>query len=97
MTRPLSERLAVCTWSLQPSGPADLIRDLATVGLNRVQLALDPLREHPETWGNAQDDLARAGVRVVSGMFGTVGEDYSTLDSIRRTGGVVPGTRTTPR
>ena len=27
---------------------------------------------------------------IVSGMFGTVGEDYSTLATIRRTGGVVP-------
>src|SRR5439155_19301965 len=27
-------------------------------------------------------------IMMVSGMFGTIGEDYSTLDSIRRTGGV---------
>ncbi len=29
-------------------------------------------------------------MELVSGMFRTVGEDYTTLDSIRRTGGVVP-------
>ncbi len=34
--------------------------------------------------------LADAGIEIVSGMFGTVGEDYSTLETIRRTGGVVP-------
>src|SRR5580704_14482007 len=34
--------------------------------------------------------LADLGVTVASGMFAAVGEDYSTLDSIRRTGGVVP-------
>jgi hypothetical protein len=27
---------------------------------------------------------------MVSGMFGTVGEDYSSIESIRRTGGLVP-------
>jgi sugar phosphate isomerase/epimerase len=36
-------------------------------------------------------DLCRlAGVQMVSGMVATVGEDYSTLETIRRTGGVVP-------
>ncbi|MCC6580922.1 MAG: sugar phosphate isomerase/epimerase, partial [Phycisphaeraceae bacterium] len=30
------------------------------------------------------------GIRVTSGMFGTIGEDYSTLESIRATGGLGP-------
>jgi sugar phosphate isomerase/epimerase len=30
------------------------------------------------------------GLTVVSGMFGCVGEDYSTLDTIRVTGGIAP-------
>ena len=30
------------------------------------------------------------GITVVSGMFGCVGEDYSTLDTIRVTGGIAP-------
>jgi sugar phosphate isomerase/epimerase len=29
-------------------------------------------------------------IEIVSGMFGCVGEDYSTLDSIRRSGGIAP-------
>jgi len=33
---------------------------------------------------------AKDKVALVSGMFGTVGEDYSTLETIQRTGGVVP-------
>jgi sugar phosphate isomerase/epimerase len=32
------------------------------------------------------------GLTVVSGMFGCVGEDYSTLDAIRVTGGIAPDT-----
>jgi len=86
----LSRRLAVCSWSLQPSDPVALLDALAATGVARVQLALDPLRAEPATWGKFPE-LARArGVEIASGMFVTVGEDYTSLDSIRRTGGVVP-------
>jgi len=84
------ERLAVCSWSLQPADPTQLAELVAAVGLQAVQLALDPLWAQPDVWGRAADVLARHGLCAVSGMFGTVGEDYSTLDSIRRTGGLVP-------
>ena len=86
----LAQRLAVCSWSLQPADPAALIRSLDAIGIHRVQLALDPLRDNPPVWGSTADQFRRHGLTIVSGMFGTVGEDYSTLDSIRRTGGVVP-------
>jgi L-ribulose-5-phosphate 3-epimerase len=86
----LNSRLAVCSWSLQPSTPVDLIAKLAATGVRRVQLALDPLREAPSVWGDAPFRLAAQGIDVVSGMFGCVGEDYSTLESIRVTGGVAP-------
>lgn len=86
----LAQRLAVCSWSLRPTSPADLLDALATTGISRVQLALDPLRENPAVWG-AFPALAKSrGVTVVSGMFGTIGEDYTTPDSIKRTGGIVP-------
>ena len=55
-----------------------------------MQLALDPLRESPDTWGQTDALLRKNGVAAVSGMFGCVGEDYSTLDSIRLTGGIAP-------
>jgi sugar phosphate isomerase/epimerase len=32
----------------------------------------------------------QAGITIASGMFGCVGEDYSTLDTIRITGGIAP-------
>lgn len=83
-------RLAVCSWSLQPGKPADLVRDLKTIGLNHVQLDLDPFREQPAVWNAAPALFAQNGITPVSGMFRTVGEDYSTLETIRRTGGVVP-------
>jgi len=89
-TRSLTERLAVCSWSLLPEGTDHLIRLLEQVDLFRVQLALDPLHESPVAWRLTRESLAFNGVEIVSGMFTTVGEDYSTLESIRRTGGLVP-------
>lgn len=88
--RPWAERLAVCSWSLVPRSPEHLVQLLEAVGLSRVQLALDPLHESPVQWRLTRETLAVNGIEVVSGMFTTVGEDYSTLDSIRRTGGLVP-------
>lgn len=82
--------LAVCSWSLRPTDPLDLIQQLQTIGIPRVQIALDPLRENPKVWDVLPDLCAKNGVTIVSGMFGTVGEDYSTLETIKRTGGVVP-------
>lgn len=86
----LAQRLAVCSWSLRPSSPEELVSSLAATGVARVQLALDPLRENPDRWGGCAGLLRARGLTVVSGMFGTIGEDYSTLETIKRTGGVVP-------
>jgi L-ribulose-5-phosphate 3-epimerase len=87
-----SERLAVCSWSLQPTTPQDLITKLQGTGIHRVQLALDPLRESPGVWGETPALFRQSGITIISGMFGCVGEDYSTLDSIRATGGIAPDT-----
>ena len=84
------DRLAVCTWSLQPANPQQLIQQLQTLGIGRAQCALDPMREQPQVWGCYTDLCRQARITNVSGMFGCVGEDYSTMDSIRRTGGLVP-------
>ena len=83
-------RLAVCSWSLQPAAPADLVSQLHGLGLRRVQLDLDPLRENAAVWSTLPAVLADAGISVVSGMFRTVGEDYTTPATIRQTGGLVP-------
>lgn len=85
----MSERLAFCSWSVQPDGPEDLIRIARSLEINRVQLSLNPLVED-EAWIDAGKRLKDAGVRAVSGMFAPIGEDYSTLATIRETGGVVP-------
>ena len=90
MTKSFKDRLAVCSWSLQPSSPQQLLQHLQAIGLSRLQCALDPIRENPAVWGEFGELCRQQHVVLVSGMFGTVGEDYSSLESIRRTGGVVP-------
>lgn len=80
--------LGVCSWSLQPTDPSDLVAKLARVGVTRVQLALDPISQGAWPEIETFNRLAGAGVAVASGMIGMKGEDYSTLDSIARTGGV---------
>jgi len=85
----LADRLAVCSWSLQPANPTELIGQLDEIGITKIQLALCPLVNDP-AWAEAGAQLAEAGVEIVSGMFGTKGEDYSTLEAIKVTGGIVP-------
>ena len=92
ITNPVTDRIAVCSWSLQPTSPQDLVTKLAATGIRRVQLALDPLRDEPAAWGNTPELFRQNGLSIVSGMFGCVGEDYSTLDTIRVTGGIAPDT-----
>jgi len=90
MKNHVTERLAVCSWSLQPASPKDLVAKIQATGLSRVQLALDSLRDSPELWEGAPKLLGQNSIQIISGMFGCAGEDYSTLESIRRTGGIAP-------
>ena len=89
--RGVAGRLAVCSWSLQPTSAADLLTKLAATGVTRIQIALDPIRENARgAWSDFGALCTRKGVTCVSGMLGTVGEDYTTLETIRQTGGIVP-------
>ena len=85
----LSHRLAVCSWSLRPSEPRELVERLAACGVRATQLALIPLLES-EHWAKAASLLEASGIAIASGMVGMHGEDYSSLESIARTGGVRP-------
>jgi sugar phosphate isomerase/epimerase len=80
----------VCSWSLHPADPQDLVAKLQATGVRGVQLALDPLRESPESWSRTETLCRQNNIMIVSGMFGCVGEDYSTLETIRLTGGIAP-------
>ena len=82
--------MAVCSWSLQPETPEALLEHLRTIGISKVQIALDPIRENPAVWGKYGKLCSQTGVSQVSGMMVTAGEDYSTMEAIKETGGVVP-------
>jgi sugar phosphate isomerase/epimerase len=83
-------RLAACSWSLRTASPDELADALDRCGLRAVQLALVPCVEDAAAWGGAVERLRARGIETVSGMLATVGEDYSTLKTIARTGGVRP-------
>jgi L-ribulose-5-phosphate 3-epimerase len=80
----------VCSWSLQAGSTEELVHRVHATGLNAVQLALDPVRTGVMPLDALQSALERAGITILSGMMDMAGEDYSTLESIRRTGGVAP-------
>ncbi|MFT7669962.1 MAG: L-ribulose-5-phosphate 3-epimerase [Planctomycetota bacterium] len=67
------------------------LTDLITeAGLRYSQLGLDPLVQG--AWGvdSVRRFFGEADIQILSGMMGMQGEDYSTLDTIRETGGVRP-------
>ncbi|HPO13108.1 MAG TPA: sugar phosphate isomerase/epimerase family protein [Candidatus Hydrogenedentes bacterium] len=84
------EQIGVCSWSLQATGPRNLAEKVNALGLKKVQMGLTPHRDDPGAWDGVQEILAESGIQIVSGMYSTVGEDYTTPETIRRTGGVVP-------
>ena len=84
------EQMGVCSWSLQATGPEDLAEKVNALGVKRVQLGLTPHRDDPGAWYGVEEVPGASGIRIVTGMYSTVGEDYSTPETIRRTGGIVP-------
>ncbi len=88
----MNPTIGVCSWSLRPSDPRQLVERVRAAGVGAVQLFLDPLRESGSAWDARETAraLSAAGIALRSGMMATRGEDYSSLDSIRRTGGLRP-------
>lgn len=90
MSKEIVDRIGVCSWSLQPDGPESLVSDLKALGLKKLQLAIDPIREDAAKWAPLKAMLDEASVGLASGQFGAIGEDYTTPQTIRQTGGFVP-------
>lgn len=91
-------RIGVCSWSYQRP-LKDVAAEMAKIGVKGIDLALGPFIAPDNRHGVAEDDaaLAFAKEQFASGawkLFATMisfpQEDYTTLESIRRTGGVVP-------
>ncbi len=90
MTPRTPERLGLCSWSMRPRDAGHMAAIMEELGVKKLQLGLVPHRDDAGLVDGVPEALARIGARVVSGMFGTVGEDYTTMETIRRTGGIVP-------
>jgi len=80
--------LGVCSWSLQVKSVPELVRLTETLGTKNVQVACgDP---HHASWeeGDTMALAARAtDLNFTGAMIGFPGEDYTTPDHIKRTGG----------
>lgn len=83
-------RTGVCSWSLRAGTPEELVDRVHAAGLDAVQLDLAPLRRGAWDLARTRACLRDGGIEVLSGMMATKAEDYSSLESIRRTGGVRP-------
>jgi sugar phosphate isomerase/epimerase len=87
--------IGVCSWSLQVKSVPELRRLLDRLGIDVVQIACgDP---HHAAWeeGDRLPEAARAGgFRMTGAMLGFPGEDYTTPQTIQKTGGFSdPATR----
>ncbi len=80
--------IGVCSWSLQVKNIPELKQFLDRLGISVVQIACgDP---HHAAWdeGDRLPEVARAASLQMSGaMLGFPGEDYTTPQTIQRTGG----------
>jgi sugar phosphate isomerase/epimerase len=80
--------IGVCSWSLQVKSIPELRQLLDRLGINVVQIACgDP---HHAAWeeGDRMPEAARtAGFQMTGAMLGFPGEDYTTPQTIQKTGG----------
>lgn len=80
--------IGVCSWSLQVTSLPELKAFMDRLGIDVVQIACgDP---HHASWseGDAMPAAAKAaGFRMCGSMLGFPGEDYTTPQTIEKTGG----------
>src|SRR5579862_7110330 len=80
--------IGVCSWSLEVKSVPELRTFLDRLGINTVQIACgDP---HHAAWeeGDSLPDVAKAaGFDMTGAMLGFPGEDYTTPQTIQKTGG----------
>ena len=93
-----AERVGVCSWSWRLP-MKEVAAQMDRAGVKGVHLALGPFiapderhgaAEGADAWAFVKGKVERGEWKVMSTMIGFVGEDYTTLESIRTTGGIVP-------
>ena len=92
------ERVGVCSWSWRKP-MKEVAAEMEKAGVKGVHLALGPFIHADGRHGDAEsaEALNFVKAKIKSGewklmgtMIGTVGEDYTTLETIKKTGGIVP-------
>ncbi|MFK7759011.1 MAG: sugar phosphate isomerase/epimerase family protein [Phycisphaerales bacterium] len=86
----MRKSLAVCSWSLRPDSTESLINQTQECGIQRVQLGLEPFVSGDWDLDAFMESARDHRIELCSGMMQTIGEDYSTLETIRATGGIRP-------
>jgi L-ribulose-5-phosphate 3-epimerase len=80
--------IGVCSWSLQVKSIPELRKLLDRLGINTVQIACgDP---HHAAWDEGErmpEAVRAAGMELTGAMLGFPGEDYTTPQTIQKTGG----------
>ena len=82
-----SRCLGVCSWSLKPQNPVELVLACKECGIDAIQLALLPLIQD-SAWVECIEYVQESGITVLSGMLEASGEDYTSLETIALTGGL---------
>jgi L-ribulose-5-phosphate 3-epimerase len=80
--------IAVCTWSLALTDVADIANALERLGINHVHLSLFPAFQRSS--GNYLREVKEQEWTITSTMMSFPEEDYSTPESIKKTGGIAP-------
>ena len=87
----LGHPIGVCSWSLRPDGLDDLIQQVKSLELTHVQLSVGEFVDLPQAaQDRAVERIVEGGLTLTATMIGYPGEDYASINAIRRTGGLVP-------
>ena len=93
-----ADRIGVCSWSWRKP-LVEVAAAMEKAGVKGIHLALGPFiapderhgaAESKETWEFVKAQVKSGKWKLMSTMVGTIGEDYSTLETIKKTGGIVP-------
>ena len=91
-------RIGVCSWSWRKP-LREVASEMENANIKGIHLALGPFiapderhgaAESRETWDFVRDQVTSGRWKLMSTMVGTIGEDYTTLETIKKTGGIVP-------
>jgi sugar phosphate isomerase/epimerase len=91
-------KIGACSWSFRKP-VSELDAEMRKAGVKGIQLALGPFIEADGRHGDAEgaESLAYVKAKIASGewklmstMISFPQEDYTTLETIRKTGGIVP-------